>query len=348
MSYERLDKTTFLVTCASGWEARAKEELHRALRTSRAKSLFLRGNLIVTCDEDPATALAAFGELQTECVGRVIPLQVQCEVGKSACHLETLAEASDLLPGPSPEASFKAVCERRGHHEWTSGQAAIAVGLRANARTGAPVDLDSPEQILSVQIFQDLAFLGVGYADQLLRKEITRMRRWASGERPLNRAEAKLREAISQFSLDLAPTGRALDIGAAPGGWTKVLSEHVAEVVAVDPAELDERVLQLPSVRHIRERSETLKQMPDIGLFDIITNDMNMDPDRSADVLCDLADLLRPGGFVVMTVKYVTPHRGEHIHDALEHLGRCFVDLRVGRVPHNAMETTIVGRRAGG
>ena len=171
------------------------------------------------------------------------------------------------------------------------------------------------------------------------------MRRWAPGERPLNRAEAKLREAISQFALDLDPNGRALDIGAAPGGWTKVLAERVAEVVAVDPAELDERVLQLPAVRHIRERSETLKQMPDIGLFDIITNDMNMDPDRSADVVCDLADLLRPGGFIVMTVKYVTARRSAHIQEALEHLSRCFTDLRVGRVPHNAMETTIVGRK---
>ena len=28
MTAQLLDKTTFLVTCASGWETRAKEELH--------------------------------------------------------------------------------------------------------------------------------------------------------------------------------------------------------------------------------------------------------------------------------------------------------------------------------
>jgi len=343
-----LDKTTFLVTCASGWETRAKEELHRALRSAHARSLFLRGNLLMTCEESLDAAVAALAEADTECVGRIVPLQVQCEVSKDVSSPAALAAASDLLPGPVPEMSFKAVCDRRGAHDWTSGEACVAVGKHVELRTGSPADFESPQQVLSIEVFQDVAYLGVCRTDQLLRKSIRRMRRWAPGTRPLNRAELKLREVIDQFELELPAEGRALDIGASPGGWTKVLAEHLAEVVAVDPGELDPRVLELANVRHLSVRSEALLQIPDIGRFDIITNDMNMDPDKSADVLCELAELLKPGGIAVMTVKFVTVRRREHVQEALDRLGRCFADPRVARVPHNAMETTIVARKPAG
>jgi tRNA(Ser,Leu) C12 N-acetylase TAN1 len=345
MGIERLEQTTFLVTCAGGWEQRAREEVRRAVPGATARALFMRGNLLVTCEEDYATALQAFDQAQSECLGRVIPLHVRCDIGKGREHLETLAEASDPLPGPSPEATFKAVCERRGAHEWTSRDAEIGVGSRVGERTGAPVDFDNPEQWVRIEVFQDIAFLGYCWADELLHKEITRMRKWAPGTRPINRAELKLREILDRFELTLPAEGRALDIGAAPGGWTQVLSEHMAEVVAVDPGALDERVLALPKVTHLPVRSEALLENPDLGAFAVVTNDMNMDPDKSAQILCDLAPLVAPGGLAIMTVKFVTRHRHELIQAAIDVLESCYEILRVGRVPHNAKETTLLARR---
>ncbi len=345
MDIEQLAKTTFLVSCAAGWEQKAKDELRGPLHGPQVRALFLRGNLLLTCDDDQATALELLANLTTECVGHITPLHVRCAIGKGCEHLETLACASDLLPGPSAGAPFRAVCNRRGDHEWTSQQAAMAVGVRVAERTGAPVSLEAPEQVVMVEVFQDFAFLGVAWNDELVRKEITRMRKYAPGTRPLNRAELKLREIITQFELALPPAGRALDIGAAPGGWTKVLAEHVAEVVAVDPAVLDATVVALPNVRHLPLRSERLDEVGDLGLFDVVTDDMNMDPDASARVLCELAPLVRPGGTAVMTVKFVTRHRRELVQAALDVLAACYEEPRVGRVPHNAMETTVVTTR---
>lgn len=345
MTIKRLVKTTFLVTCAAGWEQRAKEELRAPLHASRVRSLFLRGNLLLTCENDFESALGVLADLETECVGRIVPLQVKCDIGKGPEHLETLASASDVLPGPSPEATFKAECNRRGTHEWTSRDASIAVGSRVGERTGAPFDIENPEQIVSIEVFQDIAFLGAAWADEILRKEITRMRKYAPGMRPINRAELKLREIIERFDLELPKDGRALDIGAAPGGWSKVLAEHVAEVVAVDPAELDERVLCLPNVRHLALKSEALLTMDDLGAFDVVTNDMNVDPHESARILCDLAPLVKPGGLGIMTVKFVTRRRRELVQAALDVLQECYEAPRVGRVPHNAKETTVVARR---
>jgi tRNA(Ser,Leu) C12 N-acetylase TAN1/23S rRNA U2552 (ribose-2'-O)-methylase RlmE/FtsJ len=344
MSIERLANTTFLVTCGGGWEPKAREEVMRMLPDGQARPLFMRGNVLATCALPEAEAMAILAAAETEFIGRVIPLQVRCDIGKGEEHLQTLCAASDLLPGPDPQLTFKARCERRGLHAWTSGQAANAVGRRVEERTGAPADLNDPAQVVRIEVFQDLAFLGVCRTEEILHKGIAKMRIWEPGTRPLNRAELKLHEILERHEITLPPEGRALDIGAAPGGWTKVLAEHMAEVVAVDPGELDPRVTELPNVVHLRMRSEALLTLEGLGQFDVVTNDMNLDPGVSARVLCDLVPVLRPGAIAVLTAKFVTRHRRELVQEALDALSEHFEDFRIGRVAHNAKETTIVAR----
>ncbi len=58
----------------------------------------------------------------------------------------------------------------------------------------------------------------------------------------ISRAEFKLLEALEVFGVSLPSRGRALDLGAAPGGWTRLLLEASLSVVAVDPANLDPRL----------------------------------------------------------------------------------------------------------
>ena len=50
--------------------------------------------------------------------------------------------------------------------------------------------------------------------------------------------------------------GTALDVGAAPGGWTACLAARARRVVAIDPAALDSAVLALPNVTHLRLRAD--------------------------------------------------------------------------------------------
>jgi 23S rRNA (cytidine2498-2'-O)-methyltransferase len=172
------------------------------------------------------------------------------------------------------------------------------------------------------------------------------MRRWAPGERPISRAELKLREALNAFDLKLPADARALDLGAAPGGWTRVLAEHVGEVVAVDPGDLDERALELEEVTHLRCRAEELDP-EQVGRFEVITNDMNLDPRESAQLLCTMAPLVKPGGIGIMTIKFTTPRRGRHVKEAVRVLEPCYEEIDVSRMPHNALETTAVMRRRG-
>ena len=170
------------------------------------------------------------------------------------------------------------------------------------------------------------------------------MRKHPPGQRPLNRAEKKLREAFAKFRPVLPPGARALDLGSAPGGWAKVLAEVCAEVVAVDPAVLDERIRTLPNVTHVPQRAEDYLPRAQ-GPFDLITCDMNVESEVAAEVLCEAAPLLREGGEAILTIKFSSRHRRQHVARAVAVLQACYDGFETKHLPHNGKETTLHMRK---
>eukprot|EP00903_Cladosiphon_okamuranus_P009874 g9380.t1 len=66
------------------------------------------------------------------------------------------------------------------------------------------------------------------------------------------RAFYKITEVYARAELSFGEDWTAIDIGAAPGGWTSFLASKCRRVLSVDPAELDPAVLALPNVVHVR------------------------------------------------------------------------------------------------
>ncbi len=341
-----LERTTLLVTCPRGWEREARQELRRLLPGPQVESLHIGGNIIAVCEASLDEALATLRDAGTYTLAHITPVQVRAQISGDRASLDTLRAAARLLRAPDPTLSFRVACERRGMHDFDSREVERAVAGAVIHDGRPPVDLDHPRQVLSVEVFQDLAFLGTNRAEELLVKPLQRMGRWPPGERPISRAELKLREAIERFGLSLPPDGRALDLGAAPGGWTRVLAERMAEVVAVDPGGLDQRVLALPNVVHLHARVEELS-VDALGHFDLATNDMNLAPVVSAELMVRVAPLLAPGGVAIMTVKFPTRRRRQHVREAAAVLAAAYEDIRAAPMPHNARETTLVMRRGG-
>lgn len=338
----RFQLTTMLVTCASAWERRAIGELKRALPQATCRPLFMPGNLVVNTEVPRAEALRLLDEADTTVIGRVTPLDLRVDIGKDVGSLDLLLAASLELAPCEPRGSFRVVCHRRGEHEFGSRDVEHHVGTRFSDYWGLPADLELPDQVLCIEVFQNLAFLGLCWPEELLHKEIVQMHR--SAQRPLNRAELKLREALAEFGLTLGPQDRALDLGAAPGGWSRVLAETCREVVAVDPAGLDERVLSLPNVTYVPARAEEyLAQTAET--CDVITCDMNLDPAAAAALMVRAAALLPPGAPAVMTVKFQTRRRRQHVEEVLALLAKDYEDFRVRHLPHNGKETTLFMRR---
>lgn len=342
-------RSAFVVTCASGSEGAARQELRRALPGAQAENLLLKGNLLLRADVDEPEAVAKLAQAGTQCISRVVPVQARVRIPpESEEAADIIARAAGALGRLRPSEVFLVRCERRGTHAFHSQELERAVAKLLEEMTGARGDYDvEPEKLVSIEVFQDWAFIGVNPPAHVLRKEITKARKYAPGERPLNRAQWKLREALEAFGIEVRPGERALDLGAAPGGWSLALAERGAHVVAVDPADLDSQAAGHPEVTHLRCRAEEMAGRDDLGPFDLIVDDMNVDPAHSARSMCALARLVKPGGWGIMTIKYMTAARRRHEREAVQILSQEYEEIRLRHLPHNRMETTAAMRRRG-
>jgi 23S rRNA (cytidine2498-2'-O)-methyltransferase len=170
--------------------------------------------------------------------------------------------------------------------------------------------------------------------------------RLAREDSQVSRAEFKLEELFQTFALRLPTTGRAVDLGASPGGWTRILRRQGLEVWAVDPGDLDARVAGDRRVHHVRTTAGEFFRSTDTR-FDLAVNDMKMDPVRSSRVMLTAAPHLRPGALAVLTLKTGTHRPMETVRRCLTLLGRSYEVLHARQLQHNRHEVTVVGRRRG-
>jgi len=232
--------------------------------------------------------------------------------------------------------------------------------------TGAPLDVRHPTQILSIVIAQSpnrqspnlpisqspilnlqssiSLFAGLSLAAHNLSDWAGGKRRFAREPGRVSRAEFKLLEALETFGIALPPRGVALDLGASPGGWTRVLRQREQYVTAIDPGKLDPRVAADPKVRHLRMLAEDyLADEPD--RFDVIVNDMRMDARDSARLMAAYADQLYPDGVVIMTLKLPEHNRDPILHHAFEILRQRYVIAGARHLFHNRSEITVYLKR---
>ena len=209
-----------------------------------------------------------------------------------------------------------------------------------SAASGTPVDVRSPFQILSVVLAGENAYMGLSLAMNNLSDWAGGVRRFAREKEQISRAEFKLLEALETFKIELPPRGRALDLGAAPGGWTRVLRQKDQYVTAVDPAWLHASLQTDKSVRHLRFTAEEyLTRYPDT--YDVIVNDMRLDARDSARMMVEYGRYLYPHGFAIITLKL--PERG--YQPALDHglniLRRRYTIAGARQLFHNRSEVTV-------
>lgn len=77
---------------------------------------------------------------------------------------------------------------------------------------------------------------------------------------PISRAYYKLAEALAWSQFELHPQDTAVEIGSSPGGACQRMLELGLTVIGIDPADMDEQVLQHPRFTHIRARANDLKR----------------------------------------------------------------------------------------
>jgi tRNA acetyltransferase TAN1 len=327
----------FIITVPAGFESEAKREIGDLVSGLKVHNLIFKGNLMVESPWNEVETVTKLRDAETLYIGRVFPVDIKITITPEK---DSIPRLYGLLEGKlKPEDSFAVRCQRRGAHNFSSRDVERELGAKLEEATEATVDLQNPKKTVVVQIFQNVAYLGLTDSNNLIVKSIRVSRKYAKGERPFTRAEHKLKEALNAFNLEVKPDFEVLDLGSAPGGWTKILARTAKKVVAVDPADLDPKVEGLPNVVHLRCRAE---EAPDnMGLFDLITNDMNLAPIESARIMVNVAVYLKKGRFAVMTVKFVTRNRKKHVEEAIQILEAQYANFKVRRLPHNRFETTL-------
>lgn len=152
-------RADLLVTCRLGFEkivASYIRELDENLEVTPAPYGFL-GLVLVSGARDKSELAKLVLERVPE-VERVYVVE-----GYSRASLdEIVSVVRDIVKGRiSADETFAVRTTRRGRHEFTSIDVNIAVGSAVREVTGASVDLENPDKIVSIQIVQDHAYISV-------------------------------------------------------------------------------------------------------------------------------------------------------------------------------------------
>lgn len=142
---------------------------------------------------------------------------------------------------------------------------------------------------------------------------------------PPSRAYLKLWEFFTRHP-DMIPEkgDKVLDMGACPGGWTWVLSQLRANVISVDKAPLDMRLMQHPLINYLGESAFGLRPAH-IGKIDLFCSDIICYPTK----LLELVTRWVESGLVkrfICSVKF----QGETDYDILNR----FLEIQGSEVIH--------------
>jgi hypothetical protein len=164
--------------------------------------------------------------------------------------------------------------------------------------------------------------------------------------RLVSRSALKLAEAIELFRVPLTAGGRALDLGASPGGWSQVLLRHGMAVTAVDPGELDPRVQALDGIRIYAVTAQAYLRHTTTR-FDLIVDDMRLDPRESARTMVAAQALLRPRGAALITLKLPERAPTAVMRQALNVLRDAYPQVLGRCLYFNRNEITVYARSPG-
>ena len=209
---------------------------------------------------------------------------------------------------------------------------------------GFKLQVSHPTLVVSVFCTEERIMLGLSHAAQNLSDWTGGMRKYAFRPETISRAEFKLLEAIEYFSIRLPTDGLAVDLGAAPGGWTRILLENGMRVIAVDPANLSSKLDKHPNLTHFRGLAQNfLKE--NASHIDVLVNDMKMDTLKSVSIMNEMSSSIKDGGLAIITFKLPQSKKTAVLNKGLALLSKKYSVKYVKQLFHNRSEITVIARK---
>lgn len=227
-------------------------------------------------------------------------------------------------------------------------------------KEGYDVNIITPDFLVYLVLINMRCYVGYSDYKKLKKKFVNPERHYHPlSKDAVSRSELKLVQAFDDFGIK--GKGLAIDLGAAPGGWSHFLAGSGFKVIAIDNGDLDYKKLgELGmKVKTITESQAILKEdlkknniihikanakktsLKGMGKATILIDDMNMVPKESAELVLSFSRILAKNAKLIFTIKCVDRNAEKHISNATQALGKEFRINAVRVFPSNRQELTL-------
>ncbi len=329
----------FIATSSSNYMNQALDELRELEKGLTVKKVL-----------EPGILLIHTGLLKAEFLDRIKAAKpvftrhihhVACSIPiESGTGIDELTAALERFSGDIAAGEKVAIQIRKGDCRMSFNPIDFKIAGDAwlSEQKKAIPEIKRPEKIISVFLDGLQCHMGLGTPEDNLSGWTGGMLHYRKSEDDISRAKFKLMEAIDVFGIDMKRFANALDLGAAPGGWTSVLLEHGLHVTAVDTGDMDPRLNRYPKYRIIKCNVSELK-LDD--RFDLLTSDISWNPKNTARLINNLAGNLQNRGTAVVTLKLMGDRVRKTIKEVEEIYMEQFDIVTARQLFHNRDEITL-------
>ncbi|WP_127584533.1 SAM-dependent methyltransferase [Paenibacillus koleovorans] len=335
--------SSFIATSNRGFSLYAQDEIRRLFPGAKCTELSRDEVFLVRLPIAREAAIARMTGLQEPIFVRHLqPVDFErnnIQSGEQAD--DTMQDALEALPRFRHGAKLALQLRKQEGLELSAELSELrqTAADRLNARDGIVSVARDSDLILSMFWTADSLYAGVSAPEHNLSDWSGGAIRFQREENQISRAKFKLLEAEQEFELHFEAYEFALDIGAAPGGWTSLLLERGMRVTAVDPGEMHPSLLHNPQLTILRKNAGDVS-FP-AGAFDLLVCDMSWSPRQMAKLLMPLLDSLRTGGTAIVTLKLMHGKPFQTVKDTSREFAAQLELVRAKQLFHNRDEVTL-------
>jgi 23S rRNA (cytidine2498-2'-O)-methyltransferase len=337
----------FIGTSNHGYAQQAQEEVRRLFPGASFRYLTPAEVYVMALPVSAAEAVAALRAKEPIFLRHVQPVDAELAAQGGGEDVAALTEWAQGLTSSGLVQGMRVAVQVRKREglalPYTPADLRAALQEALAQRFGVEPVVRGAERIVSVYAAAGTLYAGISRPEDNLSDWPGGAIRFQREEEQISRAKFKLLEAEQRFGLNLAEFRTALDIGAAPGGWTSLLLERGLRVTAVDPAALHPSLLANPRLTYLRKNAGDVRLAPDS--FDLLVCDMSWSPKHMAKLVADLLYALRTGGLAVVTVKLMHGKAFQTVREVTAAFAGQLELLRAKQLFHNRDELTLLLRR---
>jgi 23S rRNA (cytidine2498-2'-O)-methyltransferase len=336
-----MNNSRFIGTSNHGFAQYAQEEIKRLFPAARFSLLVPTEVFTFDLPVSVEDATHLIREQEPMFLRHMQPVDHILEGVRSEADLNELVQW--LRENAFFQAGNKVAVQVRREEGSGAPYAPIAVKLAIDELLSTHFDVEpvvkGAERIVSVYVTAERVFLGISRAEDNLSDWSGGAIRFHKEEDQISRAKFKLLEAEQRFGLDFGAYRTALDIGAAPGGWTSLLLEKGLKVTAIDPANMHPSLIKNPKLTIYKKNAGEVKLRDEE--FDLLVCDMSWSPRQMGRLVADLLYALKLGGTAIITVKLMHKKPFQTVRELLQAFESELQLVQAKQLFHNREELTL-------